>query len=602
MSFVPNWRGRLGIAAIAVSTAAGMSFTAAADPTTPERLLNAAQEPHNWLMWSGTYNGWGYSKLNQINKTNVANLRPVFQASIGGMATSTFPSGRENVQSKPLVEDGFMYLTDSQGKLMKFDVRSGNRAFPLWRFDPNTEAQPRARGIGLFRDNVLQVAHKSLNAVDKESGELVWETNIVEPPIPEINLEPAANRTIRGVPTALRTTGGREIVGAGVHGAGVGWFGAWDANTGELAWRTRTIPLPGDPNFGTWEGETWRYGRAMPWSTFTFDPETNQILVGIGEPSPSGDPQFRPGDNLYSNSTLALDADTGEIQWYFQATPNDGWDFDSVGVRMIVPVPDANGGLQPAVHHFDRNGFFYSNDLVSGQFIRGFPHSADNINWTTGLDPKTGKPIDYDPLLAYQPYLNHTAPLRDRSLEDTPSACNTWGGAPTFWPPSYNPNTGTAFQTGTSGCTYYILNRQTAEIGAEGFNPEGGEALGGSHSRIQTDLAGVLMAVDVRGGEVVNRYTRHMGISTRQAQNGALATAGGLVFTGWDDGFIAAYDQDNLSELWSYNVGTSLVGGMISYAVGGKQYIAQLAGGRSRSGGFRDLVLPTAILIVFALD
>lgn len=603
MSYIPRWRGRrLGVAVLAVGTAAGLSFAAVAAPTTPERLLNAAQEPQNWLMWSGTYNGWGYSKLSQINKSNVTNLRPVFQASIGGNATSSFPSARENTQSKPLVEDGFMYLTDSHGKLMKFDVHSGNRAYPLWRWDPETDKQPRARGIGLFRDTVIQVAGTSLIAVHKGSGEPVWEVDVVEASIADIGLDPASNRSVRGVPTALRTAGGQEIVGAGAHGAGVGWFGAWDANTGELAWRTRTIPLPGDPNFGSWAGETWRYGRAMPWSTFTFDPETNQIIVGIGEPTPSGDPEFRPGDNLYSNSTLALDADTGEIQWYFQATPNDGWDFDSVGVRMIIPVRDAAGVMKTGVHHFDRNGFFYSSSLADGGFIRGFPHVSDNINWTTGLDAKTGKPIEYVAGAGYQAYLNNMAPLRGRSLEDTPSGCNTWGGAPTFWPPSYNPNTGVAFQTGTAGCTFYIINRQTAEIGAEGFQPERGESLGSSYSRIQTDLSGTLVAVDVQGGKVVNRYSRYMDITTRQAQNGALATAGGLVFTGWDDGFVAAYDQDTLAELWSYSVGTSLVGGMISYSVDGKQYIAQLAGGRSRSGGFRDLILPTAILIVFALN
>ena len=593
--------GRLGIAAVAAGAALGLSLPAAAGPTTPERLLNADQEPQNWLMWTRTYNGWGFSPLSQINRSNVHELRPVFMASIGGAAASQFPDARENTQSKPLVEDGFMFIVDSSGALMKFDVSSGDRAYPLWRSEPNVAEQPRQRGIGLWRDTILQGAHTSLIATGKDSGEVVWETDIVEPSIAEINLDPPSNRTIRGIPLAMRTAGGQELVGGGAHGAGVGWLGAWDANTGELVWRTRTIPLPGDPNFGTWEGETWRYGRAMPWSGFTYDAESNTIFQGIGEPTPSGDPQFRAGDNLYSNSTLALDADTGEMKWFFQATPNDGWDVDSVAVRMVIPVPDGEGGTRRAVHHFDRNGFFYSNDLETGDFILGFPHVSENINWTAGLDPKSGLPLSYDPNVGYQRYADY-APLRGRSLEDTPSACNTWGGAPTFWPPSYNPHTGVAFQTGTSGCTYYTLPRPTAEIGAPGFNPEGGESLGSDHDRIQHDLAGVLVAVDVQNGAVVNRYSRYMDINTRQAQNGALATAGGLVFTGWDDGYIAAYDQDTLAELWSFNVGTSLVGGMISYAVGGKQYVAQLAGGRTRSGGFRDLIMPTANLVVFGLE
>jgi alcohol dehydrogenase (cytochrome c) len=198
----------------------------------------------------------------------------------------------------------------------------------------------------------------------------------------------------------------------------------------------------------------------MPWGPATFDPDTNTIYIGTGEPSPVYDPEFRPGDNLYSVSTLALDADTGAIKWYFQETPNDQWDFDSTGARIIWDYTTPEGQTVKTVTNWARNGFTYTLNGETGEFIHAIPQ-GDNINWTAGIDPKTGKPVEYDPNAGLQQYAV-AGPRRGRPEADAPLHCNTWGGAPTgIWPPSFDPNTKISYQTRTQGCTYQTIERTT---------------------------------------------------------------------------------------------------------------------------------------------
>ena len=178
----------------------------------------------------------------------------------------------------------------------------------------------------------------------------------------------------------------------------------YDANNGELVWRTYTIPQPGEPNFGSWPGETWKTGRAQPWGPApAFDPETNLLIFGTGEPSPVYDPEFRPGDNLYSVSTLAVDADTGEIVWYFQEVPNDQWDGDSTSSRMLYTTTDSAGDMRNAVSNWGRMGYFYQFDRATGEFLNATAQT-ENITWTAGIDEKTGLPIEYDPNAGLQEY------------------------------------------------------------------------------------------------------------------------------------------------------------------------------------------------------
>ena len=603
-------KGLIGV--VAVAAAASVGFAAMAAETTPERLRNAANEPQNWLMNLGTYNGWHYSKLSQINKSNVGNLRVKFMASIGGNMLCTTPNWcRGNENASPLVEDGFMYVPDSHNKVMKFDVRSGARAYPLWRFDPVTErpggvySGKASRGIALFRDNIIiATIDARLVAVGKDSGEAVYDVSGVEPAGGINEPEFTATRVFRSVPTAMTTAGGQDLITVASTGMGITWLGGFDAANGENLWRTSFIPQPGEPNFGTWPGETWKWGGVSAWGATTFDYASNTIFIGTGEPSPAYDPEFRPGDNLYSTSTDALDADSGVMKWFFQHTPNDQWDFDSTGTRMIFDVTGPDGKAHQAVTQWDRNGFTYTLDAETGSFLQAVAQ-VDNINWTLGLDPKSGKPIEYvagGNIL--QPY-NVAGPRRGRSEEDAPLVCATWGGGPTgIWPPSYDPNRHMTYNTRTSGCTYQTVVKSVEE---GPFDPLRRESLGSVTRQVQVNTMANVISIDIESGKVANTYTRDLGIpGTRQAEVGALATGGGVVFSGFDDGTLLALDSDHLSVLWEFNTGTSMKSAPMSFAVGGNQYIGVIAGGdnpgrASRGGGISTMILPTAVLLVFGL-
>jgi alcohol dehydrogenase (cytochrome c) len=372
--------------------------------------------------------------------------------------------------------------------------------------------------------------------------------------------------------------------------------GAYDANNGELIWRTHTIPLPGDPNFGTWPGETWRSGAAMVWGGVpAFDPETNTLYVGTGEPSPVYDPEFRPGDNLYSVSTLALDADTGELKWYFQDVPNDQWDFDSTSTRMLFDVTAPDGSTVAAVSYWARMGFFMSLNEETGEFIRGV-QQLESTNWTAGLDPKTGKPVEYNPNGGLQTYAV-AGPRRGRSEADAPRMCSTWNGSPTgIWPASYDPTTGITYQVRVDGCTFQTIIRTTDEA----FNPLAREGLGSQVQQTVVDTRMALISIDTNTGEVLNRVFRELGTpGENRPQSGALATAGGLVFIAAQDGRITAHHSETLEELWHFNAGTGNKGGTISFAVDGNQYIARVVGGANPDTG--SLVQPAAMLVVFGL-
>jgi alcohol dehydrogenase (cytochrome c) len=586
----------LGVGTAAVAQEWGVPIE-----TTREHLLNADDAPHNWLMYHGNLSGWHYSALDQINKENVGQLRVVFQASIGGCGMKRTAGGCAGEQGQPVAENGVVYLTDGQNKVMAFNVASGDRAYPLWRFDPQVERTDRARGVALFGNNVIQTtADARIIAIDKNSGEMVWEAGAQEPVDQPNSAEAIATRAFTGTPAVIPTAGGQNIITVGPRGAGVGYMAAYDAdNEGQLLWRTYTIPQPGEENFGTWPEDKWRWGAAMPWGAApTYDPETNTMFFGTGEPSPVYDPEFRPGDNLYSVSTLALDADTGEMKWWFQEVPNDQWDYDSTSTRILHTMAGPDGNDLLAVTNWARNGFTYTLERNTGEFVRA-DAQLDNINWTQGIDEKTGLPLEYDPNAGLQEYAV-AGPRRGRSEADAPEVCATWGGGATgIWPASYDPTTGITYNTRTTGCTYQTIITTTDE----NFNPLQREGLGSVVRQVQVNTEAALIAIDTATGEVVNTYIRNLEIpGDRQAEVGALATAGGLVFTAFDDGSVQAFDKDTLEELWRFNNGTSMKGGMMSFAVDGNQYIAHIIGGDDPSNsGIGRLVMPTAMLVVYGL-
>jgi alcohol dehydrogenase (cytochrome c) len=568
--------------------------------TTKEHLLNADSTPQNWLMYNGNYSNWHYSSLDQINKSNVKGLRVVYQAAIGGCTTMTTAGASCNEMAVPLAENGILYLTDQHNKVMAFDVTSGDRAYPLWRFDPEVQKVDRTRGIAMYGDNIIQAtADARIIAIDKTSGEMVWEAGNQEVVDQPNSAEAIATRALTGVPNTYPTAGGKQIITTGMRGAGIGSMAAYDAeDEGKLLWRTHTIPQPGEANFGTWPGDKWKWGAAMPWgATPGFDPESNTLFFGTGEPSPVYDPEYRPGDNLYSISTLALDADTGKMKWYFQEVPNDQWDFDSTSSRILHEV-SVDGQMRKVISNWARSGFVMTLDRTTGEFISAVPQT-DNINWTAGYDEKTGKPLEYVSGGGLQNYLTPGA-RRGRSAEDAPLVCSTWGGSPTgIWSASYDPTSGMTYQTRTEGCTKQTITTTTDEA----YAPLKREGLGSVVKQIQFDTKAALVQVSTKSAERVNRYIRDLGIpGDRQAEVGALATGGGLVFTAFDDGSVSVFDKDTLEELWRFNHGTSIKGSMMSFAVNGKQYVAHVIGGdNAGSSGISALNLPTAMLVVYGL-
>ena len=274
---------------------------------TPDRLLNPDKEPQNWLMNHRTYDGQRFSPLAKINKGNVKGLRLAYAVALGGGA------GMEVVEATPLVEDGFLYITDSWGVLYKIDGRSGDAGHIVWRMDPKQEKQHVNRGAALWGNLVISPANAPARivATDKETGKVVWETNVAfgEPEL-----------QITGAPLSIKD---KIIVGASGGDRGVrDWIAGLDAATGKVLWRKYTIPAPGEAGSETWKGNTnaWQTGGAAMWVTGTYDPENNQTIWGTGNPVPMFDPTYRPGDNLYTNSAISWNPDTGNMNWYFQFT------------------------------------------------------------------------------------------------------------------------------------------------------------------------------------------------------------------------------------------------------------------------------------------
>jgi alcohol dehydrogenase (cytochrome c) len=578
-----------GIAATAFAAvlAATVLPISAAD-VTQQRLMNTAGEPQNWLMVHHDYDNSRHSALHEINRDTVKDLKLKFIVSIGGLSTGGPMRGKE--ESTPLVDDGFMYVVDTWSRVMKFDVRSGTEAVPLWRYDPKITRSRTSRGLAMYANKVFLLTYDArVIALDRDSGAVIWEVQGAAPTDPATGT-PSKVQGFSAAPLTVKTRDGRELVLAGEStGGSMGtrsWIGAWDVNTGQLAWRTFTIPAPGEPGSETWKDKhnAWRIGGASVWQTASFDPATNLVYYGTGDAFPTFDPEFRPGDNLYTASTIALDADTGKMAWFFQETPNEHWDFDTPSPKMLYQTT-IDGEPRKVVGNFSRNGFYYTLDRANGQFLRADQYQ-EKVSWTKGIDLKTGKPVDYDPNRDVQVYAGAGA-LRGKPGQ---AACPWWGGSPTFFPPTFDPKRMVAFVAGGEGCTagYSIktpMDENKDWVGQRMCCQEVGRAT--AH--------GALWALDVRSGKVVAKEQFPL-----PNESGMLSTDGDLLLTGHHDGHLTAYDADTLKPVWSFSLGTPITAPPMTYSIGGKQYIAVVAGG---AAGLRGAILyqPAAIVAVFGL-
>jgi alcohol dehydrogenase (cytochrome c) len=525
---------------LAIIGCALMTTTASvrAADVTYERLLNP--EPQNWLMHHRDFSAQRHSPLDTINKSNAKGLKLQFAVSLGGKSSG------ESLEATPLVEDGFMYMVDEWGVVYKIDVRSGTSGTIVWKMDPEIKNHDRNRGVALWGNLVVSVTGYAgrVIATDKETGKIVWDKNMITEPDLELTAAPLALKD-------------EILIGGSGGDRGLrNWVAALDPKSGEIKWKTHSIPAPGEPGSETWKDNHNAYltGGGAFYGTGSYDPTTNLTYWGSGNPVPGYDSSYRPGDNLYTNSAIAFDAADGKIKWHFQYTPNDNRDYDEIGSHILIDTK-INGEDRKIVSHAGRNGFLYSMDRLNGQFLKATQHVKE-VTWTKGIDPKTGKPIEYDPKLDVQVYAEGAATLADKAAR---RICPDISGGTNFWPASYSRKTGNLYVSAYEGCATLTVDAASHVKG----NFAGGRA--GPAGRIE----GSLSMVDPASGEIKKRVDLRF-----PNASGVLTTAGGIVVTAMLDGTILVYDDQTLDELWRFNVGSGFNAAAMTYAVNGKQYIA----------------------------
>ena len=498
-------------------------------------IVHSDQHPENWLTYGGNYQSQRFSPLKQINKNNVGSLRMEWVYQLRQPGTS---------ESSPVVVDGYLYLTEPPSTVTALDVRTGKA---IWRWKPDLPQHlvtiglfPTNRGVAVLGDTVyVSTIDSYLVALDAKTGAVRWKTHVAE------NKEGYATTS---APLAIN---GKIITGPGGGEAGLrGVLDAFDAQTGKRLWRLWTVPKEGEPGVETWEGDSWKWGGATTWNEGSYDPETNTLYWGTGNPAPDWNGDARKGDNLYSCSLLAVDADTGKMKWYFQFSPHDTHDWDAAEPPILIDAP-INGRQRKLVVFANRNAFYYVLDRVTGEFLLGVPFVKQT--WAKGLDAK-GRPI----------------PLPDID----PSAKGTllWPsitGAMNFNSPSYSPLTGLVYVTAREQAAYYFKGHSKMDP----VNPA--LAGGGGGQRV---LTGDPMYTAIRGLEATTGKMKWEFRMVADSWTGTLATAGGLVFSADNAGNFFALDADSGAPLWHTQVGGLVRANPVTFAVDGKQYVAASAG------------------------
>jgi alcohol dehydrogenase (cytochrome c) len=520
--------------------------TAAAPPigggVTYERLLKARAEPHNWLMYWGDYQANHYSPLTSVNTSNVARLRAAWSMPVPGGTVS---------ESTPLVVDGVMYTTSGGDPrtVTALDARTGRQ---IWRFSrPQKVRNPYEtdvvnRGVAILGHRLFVGTNDAaLICLDARTGTPFWEIQVAD--------------TMEGFNITSPPLIVKDKVVVGVAGAEYplrGFLDAYDL-TGKRLWRFYTIPEPGEPGNETWKGDSWKIGGGSTWLTGSYDPELDTLYWAVANPAPVFDRSARgDGDNLYTDSVVALDPKIGRRKWHYQFTPNDGHDWDSAQALVLVDRM-WRGRNRKLLLHADRNGHFYVLDRTDGSFLSGTPFIHQN--WNKGFDAK-GRPL--------------RIPGSESSPQGSFLVYPTVGGGTNFQAPSYSPQTGLFYLEYSEAGTQYVSQPTPPQKGQEylGRAP----ARGGPPARGPGDpppSAGV-KALDVDTGKTVWDFKLYQG----SLSNGVLATGGGVLFASSRDGNLIALDAKTGKYLWHYQSGGTHAASPMSYAVDGRQYIALTAG------------------------
>jgi alcohol dehydrogenase (cytochrome c) len=515
------------------STPAVTGFT----PVLPVELEQAANHPKEWLTYSGSYDSQRHSRLNQINRNNISQLRVEWERQLSTPV--------EKVETTPIVRGTTMFITEPPNRVLALDAVTGR---VLWEYSHDLPAQlplccgPVNRGVAVLGNQVyVGTLDAHLVALDATSGSVVWEIVVGDS---------SKGFSITGAPLAI---GDMVLTGVGGGEFGIrGFIDAYDAGSGQRRWRFYTIPDSGQPGNDTWEGDSFRTGGAPTWLTGSFDPELRLIYWTVGNPSPNFDGQNRMGDNLYSNSVIALDVDSGKLRWYFQFSPHDTHDWDSNEIPVLADRV-VDGSKRKLMLFANRNAFYYELDRSTGEFVLGVPYVKQT--WADGLDAK-GRPRGRP----------ESVPSRKGSMV-YPSLM----GATNWWSPTYDSDLGLLYvPTVTQGGIFYLSPDKARSD--EGF------ILGGMDTKVPNeDLVVAVKAIEVTTGHIRWEYARPPRKINGDMLGGLLSTSGGLVLGGDEDNFFAL-DASTGAELWHFPTGGQIAGAPMSYEVDGRQYIAVAAG------------------------
>ncbi len=496
------------------------------------RLVDAESDPSSWLTYSGNFRSHRFSGLKEITPANVSALRPIW---VYQVAEPT------QIETTPLVAGEVMYITEPPSTVTALDVRTGRM---LWSWSPAMPKDvlflgfpPVNRGVAILDDQVfVGTLDAHLVALDAKSGTVRWDVVVAD------------NKAGFAITVAPLAIDGKVIIGVSGAEAGIrGFIDAYDAATGERLWRFYTVPAPGEPGSETWGGESWKTGGGSTWLTGSYDPDLDLIYWGVGNPAPDWNGDSRPGDNLYTCSLVALDASSGELRWYFQFTPHDVHDWDANQIPVLVDA-EVNRRMRKLVVMANRNAFYYVLDRETGDFLRGTQYAKQT--WAKGLDDR-GRPI----------VLPNTEPTEEGNL-----VWPSLQGATNWYSPSYSPETG----------LFYVSVREMGAVyyKAEAEYEPGTFFLGGGEQALAGDQAwGAVRALDVTTGRLVWEFTLHS-----PPWAGLLATAGGVVFGGSEEGNFFSLDARSGQPLWEFQTGGAIRANPMSFSVDGKQRVAVAAG------------------------
>jgi alcohol dehydrogenase (cytochrome c) len=507
--------------------------TAVGKPDVIENNLRPEPSAANWPSYNGDYTGRRYSSLHEIDGSNIERLR---------LAWVFHPGNSQSLEATPVVINGMMFLT-SANDVFAIDAHTGRA---VWHYARpassgllDDAAAHKSRGVGVWQHFVYSETDDAhLLCLDARSGGLRWD------------VEYAEKSKHYGATSAPLVVKDEVIVGTSGGDSGVrGFLAAYDAATGKLRWKLWTIPGPGEFGSSSWPGDAYLHGGGTTWMPGTYDPSSNTLFWTTSNPAPDFFGDTRPGDDLYTDSVLAIDVDTGKLKWHFQFTPHDLYDYDATETPVLADVEE-NGVTSQLLLQADRNGFFYVLDRANGKFLHAAPF-VEKLNWASSIND------------AGRPMLSGKIPTADGTL-----ICPSIDGATNWFSPSYNPETKLFYVMALESCNIFFATPKPFVKGQTYYDT-------GTKHPSDEHPKKILVALSVPDGKVTWRYPQ---TGAGDSWGGILTTAGGIIFFGDDAGSFEAVDATSGRPLWHFNTAQRMRASPMTYEVGGIQYVAIAAG------------------------